>query len=180
MKVVSSPLDRIVLLRARKMLKKVLWKVYHGVYRNLFPPPPESLRKVVRKLFVPVMYREYLFEELLVLTPQKQYNRILEIGPKDGLDSKSLASLDPKELVMIDLPEKHEGNVKWLSEMSCPYKYIETNFMGSSLFGVGNLPPGTTSCGRQDAQAAGFVDQPSSILCQRCCPTRCLLLRILS
>ncbi len=58
--------------------------------------------------------------------------------------------------------------------------YVDVYKHGSSLFGVGNLPPGTTSCGRQDAQAAGFVDQPSSILCQRCCPTRCLLLRILS
>ncbi len=59
-------------------------------------------------------------------------------------------------------------------------KAYSFHISGSSLFGVGNLPPGTTSCGRQDAQAAGFVDQPSSILCQRCCPTRCLLLRILS
>ena len=49
---------------------------------------------------------------------------------------------------------------------------------GSSLFGVGNLPPGTTCCGRQDAQAAGFVDQPSSVLCQRRCTTCCLSLRI--
>ena len=50
-------------------------------------------------------------------------------------------------------------------------------FSGSSLFGVGNLPPGTTSCGRQGSQAAGSVNQPSSVLCQRCCTTRCLSLR---
>jgi 2-polyprenyl-3-methyl-5-hydroxy-6-metoxy-1,4-benzoquinol methylase len=78
------------------------------------------------------MYRVYLFNELLLLAgqPQSLYGkRILEIGPKDGLDSKRLASLQPNELVMIDLPEKKEQVVKWLSEIRCPHSYIEENFM---------------------------------------------------
>ena len=77
------------------------------------------------------MYRVYLFEEL-VSTASPDYfceKRLFEIGPRDGLDSKRLASLKPSELMMIDLPEKREGNIKWLSEIGCPHKHIEDNFM---------------------------------------------------
>lgn len=78
------------------------------------------------------MYRAYLFKELLSISEYKQEffeKRILEIGPKDGLDSKRLSSLQPKELVMIDLPEKQTSIKKWVSEMQCPSKYIEENLM---------------------------------------------------
>ena len=77
------------------------------------------------------MYRVVLFNELLRIAGEEYFrdSRILEIGPKDGLDSKRLASLLPQELVMMDLPEKREGNKQWLDEITCPSKYIETNFM---------------------------------------------------
>ena len=80
----------------------------------------------------PLMYRVYLFEELLSLSGGRQSfleKRILEIGPKDGLDSKRLAALRPQELVMIDLPEKREDVQKWLAEIQCPHKYIEAYLM---------------------------------------------------
>ena len=98
----------------------------------------QILRRVLRKLFPrpqspeQLMYRVHLFDELLLLVANKNRllgKRILEIGPKDGLDSIRLASLNPSELIMIDLPEKHEGNIKWLSKIRCPHKYIEENFM---------------------------------------------------
>ena len=43
--------------------------------------------------------------------------RILEIGPKHGLDTRLLATLEPHELVTIDLAEKAEEVASWLSEV---------------------------------------------------------------
>ena len=59
-----------------------------------------------------LVYRVILFDELLRISGAEYIrgSRIPEIGPKDGLDSKRLASLLPQELLMIDLPEKREGN----------------------------------------------------------------------
>ena len=56
----------------------------------------------------PMMYRRELFTELLVLAGKARFRgaRVLEIGPKDGLDSARLAALEPRELVLLDLPEK--------------------------------------------------------------------------
>lgn len=54
---------------------------------------------------------------------------MLEIGPRDGLDSRRLAALQPEELVMVDLPEKRETVAAWLTTIGCPYRYLEANFM---------------------------------------------------
>lgn len=43
--------------------------------------------------------------------------RILEIGPKHGEDSRLLATLAPKELVLLDLPSKDATNREWLSDV---------------------------------------------------------------
>lgn len=77
------------------------------------------------------MYRVHLFEELKALLSPASLpgTRILEIGPKDGLDSCRLASLQPDELVMIDLPEKRQALDDWRSQITCPHRYIERNFM---------------------------------------------------
>ncbi len=77
------------------------------------------------------MYRVHLFEELkTLLSPASlRGTRILEIGPKDGLDSRRLASLQPNELVMIDLPEKRPAVDDWRSQITCPHRHIERNFM---------------------------------------------------
>lgn len=40
--------------------------------------------------------------------------RILEIGPKHGKDTMLLATLNPSELVLIDLPEKYSMVREWL------------------------------------------------------------------
>ena len=96
-----------------------------------------NLISLIRKLFgvssdhEPMFYRHKLFEELIDLVPEKLFSdsRVLEIGPKDGFDSFRLASLEPLELVLIDLPEKSSLVKKWLSEIPCVYHYIETNLM---------------------------------------------------
>ena len=43
--------------------------------------------------------------------------RILEIGPKHGLDTRLLATLEPRELVTVDLPEKAGEIASWLPEV---------------------------------------------------------------
>lgn len=60
-----------------------------------------------------------------------QNKRILEIGPKHGEDSWLLASLKPKELVLIDLPEKKRLVNKWLPKVKkkCPTTYIQKNIL---------------------------------------------------
>lgn len=90
------------------------------LYRSIRPARPE-----------PLMYRIHLFEELLQQAGRDAFHaqRILEIGPRDGLDSKRLAGLTPAELVMIDLPEKRELSDAWLAEVNCPKRYIEANVM---------------------------------------------------
>lgn len=77
------------------------------------------------------MYRPYLFDELMTLAGKGVFHggRILEIGPRDGLDSLRLATLDPAELVMVDLPEKREIAANWLKQIPVPYRYIEENIM---------------------------------------------------
>ena len=98
------------------------------IYRTLPPPVQKPLENLYRRYSSrrpePLIYRTVLFDELLILAGEGYFRdgRILEIGPRDGLDSKRLASLQPGELVMIDLPEKREGNEKWLSLISCPKK----------------------------------------------------------
>lgn len=112
-------------------MKSVLKSIYKSLPQGLqaslksvkdqhYPPPSE-----------PLMYRIGLFEELDSLSKKDQFEnkRILEIGPKDGLDSLRLSSLKPSELVMIDLPEKRDGNDKWLDKIEVPHQYIEANFM---------------------------------------------------
>ena len=110
-------------------------KQLKAIYRNLPSPIQRPLKYLYSVCFPPaserLMYRVALFDEMLNITGKDYFRdrRILEIGPKDGLDSKRLASLMPVELVMVDLPEKREGNEQWLNQITCQKKYIETNFM---------------------------------------------------
>lgn len=57
--------------------------------------------------------------------------RIMEIGPKHGEDSQLLAGLDPKELVLLDLPEKDQAVHGWLADVEehCPTRYVSGNLL---------------------------------------------------
>lgn len=103
-----------------RMLPAGLREPLRALYRRFVPADAE-----------PLMYRVHLFEELLTLAGRDRFRgtRILEIGPRDGLDSKRLAALQPAELVMIELPEKHGVTAPWLSGIDCPKRYIEANLM---------------------------------------------------
>jgi SAM-dependent methyltransferase len=54
--------------------------------------------------------------------------RILEIGPKHGLDTRLLATLEPRELVTIDLPEKADTIASWLPEVPVA-RHVEANVL---------------------------------------------------
>ncbi len=79
----------------------------------------------------PMIYRRELFAELLVLAGKEKFRgeRVMEVGPKDGLDSMRLASLEPSQLVLVDLPEKRAGVDGWLHEIECSHRYVEANIM---------------------------------------------------
>ncbi|MFX0142093.1 MAG: DUF1698 domain-containing protein [Candidatus Hodarchaeota archaeon] len=57
--------------------------------------------------------------------------RILEIGPKHGKDSFLLATLKPKELILIDLPSKRSKVDEWFPQLNSILnsKYIEGNIL---------------------------------------------------
>ncbi|MHB8618296.1 MAG: methyltransferase domain-containing protein [Chloroflexota bacterium] len=94
-----------------------------GLYRKPRPPGAPGQE--------PLMYRPEIFRLLLQRFPELSTSRprVLEIGPKDGLDSLRLQSLNPSELVFIDLPEKDHENQRWLPEIHVPHQYHVANFM---------------------------------------------------
>jgi SAM-dependent methyltransferase len=54
--------------------------------------------------------------------------RILEIGPKHGLDTRLLATLEPRELVTIDLAEKADEIAAWLADVPVA-RHVEANVL---------------------------------------------------
>jgi SAM-dependent methyltransferase len=122
--------DNMILLRFAKFLPLSLQTPLRRLYRSLGTARPE-----------PLMYRVYLFEEMLNLAGPNALRgkHILEIGPRDGLDSQRLASLEPEELVMIDLPEKRDVTKAWLGSITCRHRYIEKNFMYMSEDEIADL-----------------------------------------
>ena len=96
-----------------------------------------AIRRFMRRLMgiqnrdEPMRYRSELFAELLVVAGNGKFQgeRVLEIGPKDGLDSMRLSSLEPSELVLVDLPEKRVGAGGWLDDIECPHRYLDANIM---------------------------------------------------
>lgn len=62
-------------------------------------------------------YREFLFDELTRRLDGRDVSRILEIGPRDGIDSHRLLKLNPKRLVLVDLPDKMERIQGWIAQL---------------------------------------------------------------
>jgi SAM-dependent methyltransferase len=53
-------------------------------------------------------YRLILYKELTKYVSGMKIKRILEIGPKDGIDTKRLMEMGADKLVLIDLPDKEK------------------------------------------------------------------------
>lgn len=75
------------------------------------------LRSLVKLKFLYLKdYRQLLFEELKLIKNQQGLN-ILEIGPKDGVDTKNLLKLKPSKFTLIDLPDKKKMINNWIKEI---------------------------------------------------------------
>ncbi len=98
------------------MVNYVIWQI------------KKLLNKNRAEEFLP--YRKYLFDELINLyTKEKFFDKsILEIGPRDGDDTKRLVDLKPKKLTLIDLPQDNRDGA-WLKEIDYDYEFIEENFL---------------------------------------------------
>jgi len=78
-------------------------------------------------------YRQCLWEELKDYQPGKKFSRILEIGPKDGEDTRRLLSLKPEDLVLLDLPDKKENLEKKTADLQGTFELHIGNFMYEDL-----------------------------------------------
>jgi SAM-dependent methyltransferase len=106
----------------------VIRRVLRGVRRRLLGGPP------------PGDYRAYLFEELVAYLDGRRPKRVLEIGPKDGADTRRLLELDPERLTLLDLPRLEASNRVWLDRIgSSRIEYVSANLMYSDA--VSRLEP---------------------------------------
>lgn len=99
----------------------------------------KKLKSFVKRIigWTPGDYRALLFEELRTYLNGSRPARILEIGPKDGNDTRRLLQLKPDVLTLIDLPRMKEVNEKWLREMDASnVQYISANFMCSDAIEI--------------------------------------------
>lgn len=65
-----------------------------------------------------VDYRALLFEDLKRRLGATKPRRILEIGPRDGEDTRRLATLGADEIVLVDLPNQKDRIDKWLPKLA--------------------------------------------------------------
>ncbi|MBF0284863.1 MAG: methyltransferase domain-containing protein [Magnetococcales bacterium] len=85
-------------------------------------------------------YRAFLFEELAEVVQDHTLPRILEIGPRDGIDTRRLLQFEPEELILADLPDKEARVRQWLGEIDDPrIRLIIGNVMYDDA--VESLPP---------------------------------------
>lgn len=91
-------------------------------------------------LGAPGDHRRYLFDELRDHLQGRPARRVLEIGPKDGLDTRRLLTLEPERLTLVDLPRLEASNRVWLQQLDSPrIQYVSANLMYSAE--VAALPP---------------------------------------
>jgi len=77
-----------------------------------------------------VDYRAALFEELREYLGAGHPRRILEIGPKDGEDTRRLLQLAPDALTLVDLPRMETVNEAWLRDLDgAKIEYVSANLM---------------------------------------------------
>jgi len=95
-----------------------------------------ELKSLLKRIigWVPVDYRAALFEDLRTYLNGARPYRILEIGPKDGHDTRRLLQLKPDVLTLIDLPRMKDVNEKWLHDIDASnIQYISANLMYSAV-----------------------------------------------
>ena len=80
-------------------------------------------------------YRSILFDELISRLAGAKPRRILEIGPRDGEDSRRLVTLRPDKFVLVDLPNQQGRIEQWLPTLrDCPAELVIGNIMYDARF----------------------------------------------
>lgn len=82
-----------------------------------------------------VDYRSFLFEDLKRRLGGKKPRRILEIGPRDGEDTRRLASLGADKIILVDLANQKSKIEGWLPTLGgAPIELVIGNFMYDDSF----------------------------------------------
>ena len=68
-----------------------------------------------------------LVDDLAAIVPVRRYERILEVGPKFGDHSRYLATLDPRELVLLDLAREVDHG--YVAALPCPTRLVFDNLL---------------------------------------------------
>jgi SAM-dependent methyltransferase len=80
-------------------------------------------------------YRRFLFDELVAKLAGRKPRRIVEIGPRDGIDTRRLLTLQPEKLLLIDLPDKQKAVEAWSAALGAPAIELAIgNFMYDTRF----------------------------------------------
>jgi SAM-dependent methyltransferase len=80
-------------------------------------------------------YRAALFQELRGYLDGAHPRRILEIGPKDGEDTRRLLQLASEVLTLVDLPRMQPVNEAWLRGLDgAKIEYVSANLMYTDAF----------------------------------------------
>jgi SAM-dependent methyltransferase len=75
-------------------------------------------------------YRAFLFEDMQRRLGPGKPRRVLEIGPKEGDDTRRLVTLAPEKLVLVDLPVQRANVESWLPKLSgAPVEAVFGNIM---------------------------------------------------
>ncbi len=123
------------LMKKQKLLRLM---EEHVKIKQILREMKNSFRKLYLRMFDPRRISEVpgarvVFKHLKTqgFLDDLARKRILEIGPKHGMDSLLLANLNPEELVRIDLPEKKSLVSEFLPKVSCVCKltYLEGNIL---------------------------------------------------
>ncbi|HZT27592.1 MAG TPA: class I SAM-dependent methyltransferase [Pseudolabrys sp.] len=77
--------------------------------------PVRAIRKIRG---VKADYREFLFDDLVIALSGERPARVLEIGPKDGLDTRRLVNLSPNLITLAELPDKRSTVEQWLPHIT--------------------------------------------------------------
>jgi SAM-dependent methyltransferase len=80
-------------------------------------------------------YRACLFEDLRARLNGTRPRRILEIGPRDGEDTRRLATIGAEQIVLVDLPNQRARIENWLPELAHDLiKVVYGNIMYDPMF----------------------------------------------
>jgi SAM-dependent methyltransferase len=108
-------------VRKAKPLNKELLRRIRDLWWRLYDPRLVAERRGDR-----VVFRHLEASKKLAGLAGK---RILEIGPKHGEDTVLLSGLSPRELVLLDLPNKSEVVRSWLAGIESPVRHLEGDLL---------------------------------------------------